>query len=593
MLNYSDHLMEWLVEEGYTHCFFLAGGNIMHLLNSARHRFKCVPVVNEVAAGIATEYFNALHPKDKAFALVTAGPGLTNIVTSMAGAYLESRELLVIGGQVKASDLAFPGLRQRGVQEIDGCALVQSICAATLQIRSPISRDLVLETIRLGSTQRKAPVFIEVCLDAQASTDIELSRMVLVDEIDRPPIPEHRIDAVVELIKNAKRPIFLIGGGVERDVMKKHSSDFQKIGIPIATTWNAIDRIDYRDRLNFGRPDTWGMRWSNILLQQADLIIAVGARLSLQQTGFNWEQFAPLGKVVHVDLDQAELDKPHPKKSERICGSADEFFGRFFSANARLSEWSEWIEFGSSVQAELPLDETCNQTATGFVSPYFFSEQLSDLLANDDVLIPCSSGGASTVLMQSFRQKIGQQIMNNKALASMGYGLSGAVGAAYANVGRRVILVEGDGGFAQNLQELGTVAIADLPIKIFIFANDGYASIKMTQRNYFGGAWVGCDLPTGVGLPNLQKIAEAYGIPFQELRCEKTLKDQLVDCLGQDGPMLIQIRIDPEQTYFPKISSRMTATGGMESNPLHNMSPDLPEDVLARVGKFLFEGGIL
>jgi len=205
------------------------------------------------------------------------------------------------------------------------------------------------------------------------------------------------------------------------------------------------------------------------------------------------------------------------------------------------------------------------------------------VLTPKDVLVPCSSGGASTVLMQAFRQKLGQVVINDKALASMGYGLSGAIGAALANPSRRTVLVEGDGGFAQNLQELGTVRIQDLNLKIFIYANEGYASIRMTQRNYFGGSYVGCDVQTGLGFPDWLALFGAYRIPARQLDPAAPFDVDTLALMDAPGPAAFIVPIDPEQTYFPKITSRVTPTGTMESNPIHLMSPDLPADLTARV----------
>jgi acetolactate synthase-1/2/3 large subunit len=204
-------------------------------------------------------------------------------------------------------------------------------------------------------------------------------------------------------------------------------------------------------------------------------------------------------------------------------------------------------------------------------------DELSNQLASTDVVIPCSSGGAFTVTMQAFSPKYGQTIVTNKGLASMGYGLSGAIGAAESTQSR-TILIEGDGGFAQNLQELGTVAAQRLNVKVFVFSNSGYASIRMTQKNYFAGAYLGCDIETGLGLPDWKHITAAYGIKFVRLNRAETLKEDIGLILEDNEPCFIEVKIDPDQTYFPKITSRILPNGTMASNPLHLMSPDLSED---------------
>lgn len=592
--TYADQVVDWLVEEGYDTCFFLAGGNIMHLLNSARSRVTCVPVVHEVAAGIAAEYFNATRPSGagKAFALVTAGPGVTNILTAMAGAFLESRELLVIAGQVKSTDLSGPDLRQRGIQEVDACALAAPVSKATLQITAPRPKGEILEVVRDTSSGRPGPALIDFCLDAQAAPPLADS-----DEMVTGPDAAAKIKGVCSSVEvselaamfsAAERPIVLIGGGVSRDLARVSVPRLEALGLPVATTWNALDRIADDSPVYFGRPDTWGMRWANVLLQQADLVVAVGARLSLQQTGFNWQAFAPLADVVHVDVDVTELEKVHPVKSRTLQCTAESLLPHLLDQLAANPNWTTWREFAQSVRKLLPLNDPSNETGPGFISPYTFVEALSQTLGPDDILVPCSSGGASTVLMQAFRQKRGQLVLNDKALASMGYGLSGAIGAALANPHRRVTLVEGDGGFAQNLQELGTVRAQSLKLKMFIYDNRGYASIRMTQRNYFDGAYVGCDEQTGVGFPDWAALASAYGIPSHVLDPAVGLHDPTVKTLLEaDGPAFFIVPVDPEQTYYPKITSRVTASGTMESNPLHLMTPDLTPELTSQVMPYL------
>lgn len=591
-MKYSDLIADWLVDLGYTHCFFVAGGNIMHLVESLSRRMRCVATVHEVAAGVAAEYFNESRTGtgEKALALVTAGPGLTNILTAFGGAYLESRELLVLGGQVKTTDLATGGLRQRGIQEIDGVALAKPVSVLSERVEDIWDRARFEAAIGTGANGRKGPVFLEFCLDVQGRSLTEaeaeaLSRSTPASEPQTVPAADlaPAIAEIAALLRQAERPVLLIGGGVSRTAMDRCLPALGRLGVPLLTTWNGMDRVPADHPLYFGRPNTWGQRPANILQQQSDLVIALGTRLGMQQTGFNWQSFAPLARVVQVDIDPAELAKGHPRVDLPVAGDADAVLDGL-SALDGLPSYGPWQEFCREVTETLPLNEACNITAPGFLSPYDFCESLSDLCHGTDVVIPCSSGGAFTVMMQTFAQKKGQIIITNKGLASMGYGLSGAIGTAMAHPDRRVVLIEGDGGFAQNLQELGTVAVNALNLKVFIFANEGYASIRMTQRNYFGGRYVGCDSKTGLGLPNWSVLSQAYGIPCLELPAGFTGKEAaFTELFESAGPAVFVVPVDLEQTYFPKITSRVTASGLMESNPLHLMSPDLPEDVAARV----------
>jgi acetolactate synthase-1/2/3 large subunit len=580
--RFCDHL----AAQGYTHCFFVAGGNVMHLLDAARTRFTCVPVVHEVAAGIATEYFNEVSDGARAFALVTAGPGLTNILTAMGGAWLEGRELLVVGGQVKSTDLARGQVRQRGIQEIDGVALAGPITKRALRVEGPADIPAALHAIETGAQGRPGPVFIEFCLDAQASP----SEPFVLDASPSSALPvadDRSVKALRDLIRQSCRPILLIGGGVDRHSMPTILDGCEALGLPIMTTWNGTDRVGADHALYWGRPNTWGQRSANVLIQQADLVIAAGTRLGLQQTGFNWQGFAPMATVVQIDVDAAELAKGHPHVDLPILADAAPTLVAALSVvdPTVAVERQSWLEFGATVRRRLPNNEDCNSRAPDYINPYDMVERLSDSLAADDIVIPCSSGGAFTVMMQAFRQKSGQRIVTDKGLASMGYGLSGAIGAAYARPDSRVVLVEGDGGFAQNLQELGTVAISGLAIKIFLFANDGYASIRMTQRNYFDGAWIGCDIDSGLGLPDWAALFHAYRIPCLDLGAATATEIETL--LSSRGPAAFIVPIDPDQTYFPKITSQVLPDGSMASNPLHQMTPELPDEIADYVLRYI------
>ncbi len=586
--KYGDQLVDWLVAAGYTHCFFVAGGNIMHLLDSVRTRMVCVPFVHEVGAAIAVEYFNASRDEGtgRALAMVTAGPGITNALTGIAGAWQEGRELLVVGGQVKSSDLSRGAVRQRGIQEIDGVELVRSVTKRALLIDRPVDRDTILEVVLDGRTPRQGPVFLEVCLDAQAAQPLpEQDSITIPEAAALPDVPAADVEQVIAWMRASERPVILIGGGVSRGAVRALGERTAAAGIPIMTTWNGTDRVPTEHPLYSGRPNTWGQRAPNILIQQADLVVALGTRLGLQQTGFAWEQFVPVGRVVQVDIDAAELAKGHPRVDLPLRGDADRFLAALYAVDlGDPGQWNAWREFIASVRAELPLNDPHNITAPGYVKPYELAMRLCEIAASDAVVLPCSSGGANSVSMQALQLRAEQKLVGDKSLGAMGYGLSGAIGAALANPGRQVFLTEGDGGFAQNVQELGTLAATGANVKVFLMENNGYGSIRMTQRNYFKGAWIGCDAQTGLGLPTWEVLARAYRIPFARLDAQSGLDAADVrSLLDADGPALIEVPIDPDQSYFPKISSAVQPDGSMKSNPLHRMSPDLPIEVEERV----------
>ena len=574
-LKYSDQIGQWLKAAGYTHYFYVGGGNIMHLTESLSRYLKGVPVVHEVAAGIAAEYFNEIAAPAKALALVTAGPGLTNIVTAIAGAYLESRELLVIGGQVKTADLANGHLRSRGIQEIDGVALVQSTTKEAFRFLKPLSAADFLAKLAVSWTPRKGPVFLEIPLDVQAAT-VTREQLPAIEAPELPLIGEAELQRIVSLYNSAERPILLVGGGVSYETVARLRRTILAKRIPVMTTYNGADRFDGDDPVYLGRPNTWGQRSSNIIIQKADLIIAVGTRLGMQQTGFNWQEFGRHATIVQVEIDEAELNKGHPRIDLGHAVDANDFLARLAAADLEKKE--EWLAHAQQIRQLIPRIEDVNKTGEGYLSPYEFIVRLEALTRPDDLIIPCSSGSAFTLSMQLYKQKYGQRMVTDKSLASMGYGLSGAIGASLAKPERRTILIEGDGGFAQNLQELGTVAVNNCNLKIFIFHDQGHASIRMTQRSYFNGKYLGCDRNSGLGLPDWARLFAAWDVPLMELPLDFESDEEFLDRLEGIGPQAFIVPIDPEQTYFPKITSRITASGSMESNPIDRMSPDLPDD---------------
>lgn len=573
-MKFSDQIGKWLSELGYTHYFYVGGGNIMHLTESLSRFLIGVPVVHEVAAGIAAEYFNEISkPGQRALALVTTGPGLTNIVTAVTGAWLESRELLVIGGQVKVSDLASEGMRARGIQEINGVKLMTSITKSSVQFLHPINAKSFKEIVSLSWTPRKGPVFIEMPLNVQA-VSVEETAIGEVNIPHLPTISESDLMEVVTRYNNAKKPILLVGGGVDYDIAESVKNEIISLKIPIMTTYNGADRFDGYLENYLGRPNTWGQRSSNILIQESDLIIAVGTRLGLQQTGFNWQEFGRKAYVIQVEIDPFELSKGHPKVDLTLCLDANDFIKRFLSMN--LKQHENWLTYCQKVRSVIPRIEPVNQTGEEYISPYEFVLKLEELTKENDLIIPCSSGSAFTLTMQLYKQRFGQRIITNKSLASMGYGLSGAIGACIgAGNNRRTILIEGDGGFAQNLQEIGTAEINNLNLKMFVFHDQGHASIRMTQKNYFNGKYLGCDRKSGLGLPNWEYLFKSWNVPIVQINRGYEEDPVFIKHFNESGLCAFIVNIDPEQTYFPKISSKITEDGSMVSNSIDQMTPEI------------------
>jgi acetolactate synthase-1/2/3 large subunit len=424
---------------------------------------------------------------------------------------------------------------------------------------------------------------------------LDISAMPQITEIEGKEIVELKATApnsaeivkVKELLSKSLRPLILIGGGVNRLNTKMILSKLQGLGIPIATTWNGFDRIPYSYDLYAGRPNTYGMRWANIVNQSADLVIAVGTRLGIQQVGFAWDEYVPKGKIIQVDIDPNELSKGFPRLEMGLCCDSQLFLEQLLSGDYGFGVSEEWLKFIHEIRSELDIPDKANTASGNYVELHKFVRELSNKLRPEDVIIPCSSGGTFNAVMQMFRHKENQKILTNKSLASMGYGLSGAIGASFANPNNRIVLLEGDGGFAQNLQELGTVAVNNLNLKIFLTSNKGYASIRTTQKSYFSGNYLGCDESTGLGLPRWEDIFKSFNIPVLLINQSNLWSQQMIEGMESSGPIAFVIELDPEQLFYPKVTSRVESDGSMKTNPIHLMAPELEDSVKKRFYKYL------
>jgi acetolactate synthase-1/2/3 large subunit len=454
--------------------------------------------------------------------------------------------------------------------------------------------------IEFSGKDRKGPVYIEICHDVQGSIStpnldcLNLPDLLLQQDSIEIECSEN-FNSLKFALQASKRPLVLIGGGFAR-----HRKDLIQVvtswRIPIATTWHAADRISSDSPLYAGRPNFFGQRWANIAFQQSDLIIVLGSSLGLQQTGFNLEEFAPLAQVFQVDIENQDSQKSRMPKLTPVRMTIENFVLKLDTELlSRLpeiqhgSEWNEWLGFIQEIRKSLPLVEESTVPESEFVNPFEFLKFLSVIAPSLLNFIPCSSGGSYTSSMQVFEQKEGTVVVSSRGLGSMGIGLAGAIGAARAN-GNLTWLVDGDGGVLQNIQELATINQMGLPIKVILFNNNGYGSIRSTQQKYFAGNYIGCDSNTGLGQPDFSLIARAFALEY--LKVDVTTEDALlIEVLNNPKPTIIEVMISQDQPFFPKIESKLNADGSMISAPLHEMYPPLESSLVAKVLKYLHTDG--
>lgn len=571
-MNYADAFCDWLKEAGFTKCFYVAGGNNMFLLKSAAKRFECVPTVHEVAAGIAADY--ATDSGVKSFALVTTGPAVTNILTAMAGAHLDSRFLLVVAGQVKSTDLSNGTTRQKGIQEVDAKALASPIASSVLSIDRPVDKQKVMLALDHAETRRSGVCFIEVCVDVQ-NLDAHPSLQSEPTEFHR---DQHFQGEPASLLAKAKRPLVIVGSEVKRHSLIPRLCEFAQI--PIATSWTAMDRVDSRSPVYAGRPNHYGMRWANLAIQQADVIFALGTRLGMQTTGFNVEEFAPKAKIFlnYSDYDEIETT---PLRLAGFSTLNPEAVAQTFLGVPTNKARGEWAAYVRNVRM---LAEPSAIPTPHRLNPYAFIKELSNVSKPSDLISVGSSGNGYTMFMQAFEQT-GQTIVNSPALASMGYGLSGGIGLSVAHRNRRTLVIEGDGGLAQNLQELGTVASQNLNLKLFVLDNDGYQSIRTTHDRFLGKP-MGCSVDTGLGLPDWGKLFDAYGISHATLDRIDWFESDAMALMESNGPAAFVVKLDPEVNVREKIATQVKGRK-ITSAALHDMQPPLLDVILSQVNKFL------
>jgi acetolactate synthase-1/2/3 large subunit len=587
-MKLSDFVMNFIAESGVGHVFFLPGGGCMHLVDSLGRNaaLRKVCCLHEQAAAIAAEAYGQVTNTMGAV-LVTTGPGATNAITGVAGAWIDSTPLLVISGQAKRSDLiGTSGVRQRGVQEVDIIPMVGPITKYAVTVMDPATIGYHLQKARhLATHGRKGPVWIDIPLDVQGSIIDEKSLPAYspdtpADELT-PDELRLRAAAAARLIAAAKRPVLLAGNGIRLSgATAVFRSVIEALGIPVLLTWKASDFLEEGDPRYCGKPGIIGQRGANFTQQRADVLLTVGARLDLCQIGFDAGNFAPRAKKIIVDIDSHEIDKLATRIDLPVPADAGMFLGVFLDElkKLRLGDFSPWLLRCRELHRHYPVILPEYRGSRGPVNPYHLIDVLSDLLTGDDVFVPGSSGSCAEISLQAFRIKAGQRLLNTPGLGAMGFGLPASFGACLASGGRRTTTVIGDGGLQHNIQELQTIARLGLPLKIFILNNNGYASIRNMQKTHFNGNLVACDPTSGLTLPDTCSVAAAYGLPVKRIRDQANLRHDVAEVLAADGPVVCDVLVDQEVPTAPRMSSRALPDGRMVSMPFEDLWPFLDRE---------------
>ena len=555
----------------------------MHLVDSLGQHpgLEYVCTLHEQAAAMAAETYAKLN-ENLAVALVTSGPGGTNALTGTAGAWLDSTACVFLSGQVKRSDMiGDTGVRQMGVQELDIISVVKPITKYAVVVMEPDTIRYHLEkAVYLARTGRPGPVWIDIPLDVQAAQIDPVSLQGYDPREDASTGSVGRVaDQVaeaVDLFNRAERPILLIGNGVRLAKARQELQELiARLQIPVLLTWLAHDLLPETHELLVGRPGPVAPRGANFALQNSDWLLSIGARLDLVLTGYSHDRFARAATKIMVDVDGTEIRKMKTPIAVPVCADAKVFIQEMLHQSGRIVKRPrpDWMarcrEWKTKYPVVLP-----EYRAQELVSTYVLGDALSDELTGNDVIVSGSSGAGIEIFLMVFRVKEGQRVLVTTALGAMGYGLPASIGACLASGRKRTILVDGDGGLQLNIQELETVSRLQLPIKIFILSNEGYASIRTSQFRYFGRL-TGADNSSGVTLPDLKKIAAAYGLPFRQIKEQSSLNERIRDVLNTPGPVVCEVMTPPDQPRAPSLSSMQRPDGSMVSKPLEDLAPFL------------------
>ena len=595
----ADYVASFFVKSGVSDVFSVVGGGAMHLNDALGHTtgLKITYNHHEQACAIAAEAYARLENKIAAVC-VTTGPGGTNALTGVVGGWLDSIPMFIISGQVRYDTTSRYALRYTGIslramgdQEYDIVKSVSPMTKYAVMIEDPLTIRYHLEKAwHLATTGRPGPVWVDIPVNYQGcyidTDELEGYDPSEDDALLPPAISESVILNVIEKIKAAKRPVFHAGYGIRLSGgYQAFRSVAEKLNIPIVTYWNAVDLIEDDYPLYTGRAGNMGDRPGNWAIQNADLILAIGTRISIRQVGYNWKTWARAAEVIMVDIDRAELKKPTLHVEMPIWADAKDFLKKMDTLiSEKVFTDEAWLSTCRSWKADYPVVQPHQWEENGSTANvYAFIDYLSSRLPENS-LTAVSNGACCVVGNQTYHIQKGSRMANNSAIASMGYGLPAAIGTCIGGGRRDTICLEGDGSIMMNLQELQTILTNHLPIKIFLINNNGYHSIRITQTNLFKKQFVGIGEEShDLSFPQYKKIAEAFGYPYLSASSNHEMTEVVNKALTMEGPVFVEIFTDTEQVWEPKSATKRLADGTLVSPPLEDLAPFLPREELQKI----------
>lgn len=584
-MRVADYIFKTLADKGVKHCFLVTGGGAMHLNDALglEKRIKYVCCLHEQACAMAAEGY-AKASGQPGIVCVTTGPGGTNALTGVMGAWQDSIPMIIISGQLKRSLMitAAPHLklRQIGEQEYN---IVDSVRPMTKFAKTIMTADEIPQAIEdawtICQSGRPGPVWLDIPLDIQAA-DLPTHACPTPAPYIMPEETawHNSLKTLIEHIDHAERPALIVGNGVHLAKAEVEFLTFaEATGIPVLTTLSGIDLIPSDHPLFFGRPGILGDRAANFILQNSDLLIVIGSRMNPRICGFNYVTTARAAFKVMIDIDKNELEKPTFRPDLKIHADAKSFLNELLKKHPKTISTEKWIGYCQRMRATYSVTLPEHRERRDYVSSYVLPEKIVQH-APDPLLVVTSNGIAYTSTFQVIPIRRGMRMFSNTGCESMGYGLPAAIGAMFATPERTTVCFEGDGSIQMNLQELQTLITYNLPLKLFVYNNDGYLSIKTTQKTYFNGRFLGSEPNSGLKLPSLEKIAYAYDLPYFKLSTNQELDEKLPLVFASKGPVLVEVMIDPFEILGPKAASKKLPNGQMVSAPLEDLAPFLPRD---------------